>query len=319
VRYLAIYLSCLALLAPGCARNTQTEAAATLAGGISALQVGDYLRAEEQCLVVSKSVATNGEAHECTLMAAIHLRHWSVAAAAAEALTALIPADPWLAAVASQVHFHHDPSVQQSRRLDRPEMAWACLDSPCTTPASFEDGEMRLLATLQLVYVGDLTRALALSATAEAGSQLALVHLLLLTRAEDFAVLRLALAEIACSPADNAGVVTHLRASFAPDVPIPEGCSRPPPTAAHHGPFAAADMNFALAAMRGGDYAAAATWLARCTSMSPGADLPLLYAAVNAILAQDDATARQHLLDLPPDLPSTWRDWLRKLPHRRLL
>jgi hypothetical protein len=320
VRHLVIYALVLALSAvPACARNIETETATTLARGLSALSAGDYVAAEERCLAASTFSATSKDAHECILLAAIHLRHWAVATSAADALTALLPGDPWLAAVASQVRFRHDPSLHQGLSMDRPEMAWACIDKPCSSPASLKDAEMRMLATLHAIQAGNLPHALELSSNSPADSQLADIHLLLLARMQEFGKLRQELARTVCTGPDEAGTVAHLRATFAPDQEVPEGCRTASQIFMPQGASATVDLNSALAAMRAGDYAVAATWLERCTALAPTAVLPLLFEAVNAILAQDDAKARQHLLALPPNLPSNWRGWIRKLPHRSLL
>jgi len=284
------------------------------------LAVANYGDAETHCLEAAGRDGHNVDAQECVLLAAIHLRHWSVAAEAAAALTRLRPADAWLTAVAAQVRLRHDPTLQIPLLMDRPVMAWACMDNPCSSQELPNDLEMRLLATLHAVHEGELDAALKLSADAPVGSLLAEVHLLILVRMQDFPNLREKLVRTPCNPPAESTVTSRLRLAFAADLPLVEGCE----ATREEAPgvvksSSAANLNLALTAMRSGQYAAAATWLERCNSSTPVTDLPLVYGAINALLAQDDATARAHLLSLPPDLPQPWRDWLRKLPHRRLL
>lgn len=302
----------------GCARNPDMQIAMTLADGLTALSKGDYAGAERLCLEATSADAERRDAQECVLLAAVYLHHWAVAATAAEKLTSLLPTDVWMAAVAVQVRHRHDPSVQLAPLLDLPEMAWACMDIPCALPASSSNEGLRMAAALYQVRVGDLQGALTRTAGAIADSALDDLHLLVLAKLGDYPELRKELAERPCPPPTEPGVAHQLGQVFAPDLVALGECGL-----AGDGPVvttgsAAADLNQALAAMGSGEHAAAATWLERSMANQRGADVPLLYAAVNALLAQDDADARRRLLALPPALPSHWKDWLRKLPHRRL-
>lgn len=315
-----VVLALMVGLAGACAREQRTETATMLARGLTALALGNHASAEAFCRDAASVDQENVDAQECTLLAAIHQRHWAVAAEAAGALTRLLPADLWLAAVAAKVRLRHDPTLHLALTMNGPVMGWACLDNACAAlPGSVEDGEMRLLATLLHVRAGELEDALELSAGAPPGSQLADIHLLLLVRTDDFAGLHAALAGLGCEAGNSSPVADRLREVFAPGLLAAAGCAPAELAEATSVVSGVADLNRALMAMQAGDYAAAAIWLERCMSTAPGADLPLVYATVNALLAQDDATARQLLLALPPDLPSGWREWLRKLPHRRLL
>ena len=309
----------LLLLALGCARNPATENAATLARGLTALASGDHLVAERYCLDAATADRGSQDAQECVLLAAVNLHHWQEAASAVARLTALSPDDAWLAAVEVQVRQRHDPSLQLAPRLDRPEMAWACMDVQCGLPESPLDHEMRFLASLHQVHIGDGQSALALSERRVPGSPLDDLYLLVLAGSHDFPTLRRELAGRRCGNSGEPTVTNSIRQVLAPDLQASGGCEADMSALAARPGSAAADLNQALAAMRAGDHAVAGSWLARCIASAPDSDVPLLYAVVNAFLAQDDDAARRLLLALPADLPTDWRDWLRKLPYRRLL